>query len=106
MVDNRKRKLTAEEILLELKKRRKELRDKFGVKRIGLFGSYVRGEQREDSDVDILVVFAPDARVDLIKFVELKVYLSELLGVPVDLVPARSLKPSISSNILKEVIYA
>ena len=79
------------------------LKKKFKVKEIGLFGSYVRGEQKETSDVDILVEF--EETPTLLEFVELENYLTELLGVKVDLVMKRALKPTIKESILKEVVY-
>lgn len=88
-----------------LKEHMGELREKYGVKEIGIFGSYVRGENRESSDLDILVEFKDDAKIDLIKFVELENYLSDLLGVKVDLVDKTTLKPAIGKRILKEVVY-
>lgn len=88
-----------------LKEHKEELRGKYGVKEIGIFGSYVRGENRESSDLDILVEFEENAEVDLIKFVELENYLSELLGVKVDLVDKTTLKPAIGKRILQEVVY-
>jgi len=86
-----------------LKKHRKELEEKYGVKTIGIFGSYVRGEQKETSDVDILVEF--DRPVDFFEFLELEEYLEEILNVKVDLVLERSLKPGIAKSVLKEVVY-
>ena len=79
------------------------LKKRFKVKEIGLFGSYVRGEQKEDSDVDILVEF--EETPTLLEFLELENYLSELLGVKVDLVIKRALKPKIKETVLKEVVY-
>ncbi len=79
------------------------LRKKFGVKRIGVFGSYSRNEQREDSDVDILVEF--ERPVGMITFIRLQEYLEELLGVKVDLVTKGGLKRRIRERILKEVRY-
>ena len=55
-----------------LKQHENELRESFGIKEIGIFGSYVRGSQKEGSDIDILVEFLPYAEMDLIKFVELE----------------------------------
>jgi len=81
------------------------LRKEYGVREIGVFGSYARGEYRKDSDLDILVDFEEDAKMDLIKFVELEDYLSDLLGIKVDLVMKSVLKPRIGKHILKEVIY-
>ena len=79
-----------------------ELGDRYGVKSLGLFGSYVRGEEWEGSDLDLLVEFV-DAP-DLLEFVALGQDLSELLGVKVDLVMKRALKPRIGERILEEVV--
>lgn len=87
-------------ILLEHKS---ELQKKFKVKEVGIFGSYVRGEQRKGSDVDILVEF--EETPTLLGFVELEDYLSRILGVKVDLVMKRALKPRTRENVLKEVVY-
>jgi len=88
-----------------LRHHKKELSEKYGVREIGVFGSYVRGEQAETSDVDILVEFDPNARVSLLDFVTLEMYLSDLLGVRVDLVERSALKPRIGRHVLAEVIY-
>lgn len=88
-----------------LQQHKSELKDRYGVKEIGVFGSYVRGKQNGRSDLDILVAFEADAKMDLIRFVELEEYLSELLGVRVDLVMKSALKPRIGRQILREVIY-
>lgn len=82
-----------------------ELQKKYGVKQIGLFGSYVRGGIRKKSDLDILVDFDEDARIGLLRFVNLENYLSDLLGIKVDLVMQSSLKPRIGRHILEEVVY-
>jgi hypothetical protein len=73
------------------------------VKGIGIFGSYVKEEQKETSDVDILVEF--EKPLGLLEFVGLKNYLSDLLGVNVDLVMRKALKPSIGKRVLGEVVY-
>ncbi len=78
-----------------------ELREKFKVK-IGVFGAYVRGEQKRSSDVDILVEF--EESIGLFEFMKLKNYLSDLLEVKVDLVSKKPLKPHIGEHILQEVI--
>jgi len=93
------------EIKAVLRKHKEELKEEYGVKKIGVFGSYVRNEQNTSSDIDILVEFYPHANVDLVKFVELKSYLSDLLSMKVDLVMKTALKPRIGAHILKEVIY-
>jgi uncharacterized protein len=79
-----------------------ELSEKFKVKNIGVFGSYVRGEQKGSSDVDVLIEF--DDPVGLFEFMKLENYLSDLLGVKVDLVSKKALKPHIGERILEEVI--
>lgn len=88
-----------------LKKHEKELKEKYGIKEIGIFGSYLRGEAKEGSDVDILVEFKPDVGISLLDFVELENYLSDLLGVKVDLVERSALKTRIGKQILSEVVY-
>ena len=97
--------ISADKIKIILKKHESELREKYGIKEMGVFGSYMRGEQKKGSDIDILVEFYPDAEMDLITFVELEEYLSDLLGIKVDLVLKSALKPRIGKNILKEVVY-
>jgi predicted nucleotidyltransferase len=72
------------------------------VKTIGVFGSYVRGEQKATSDVDVLVEF--EQPIGLFEFMALENYLTELLGVKVDLVSKKALKPYIGKHILAEVI--
>lgn len=67
--------------------------------------SYIRNEAEEESDIDILVEFKQDADIGLLKFVEIENYLSDLLGVKVDLVEKSALKPRIGRHILKEVVY-
>ena len=93
-----------EEILKVLKKELPSLKEKFKVKSIGIFGSYVRGEQTKTSDIDMLVEF--DAPVGFFKFIELEDYLSEKLGLKVDLVTPDALKPLIKPQIMQEAVYA
>jgi predicted nucleotidyltransferase len=81
---------------------RAELTRKFKVKTIGVFGSYVRGEQKRRSDIDVLVEF--EEPIGLFEFMDLEEYLSDLLGVKVDLVSKKALKPHIGERILQEVI--
>jgi len=75
----------------------------FGVKRIGVFGSYVRNEQKKKSDLDILVEFS--ITPGMFKFIELEDHLTNKLGIKVDLVMKSALKPFIGQQILKEVLY-
>ncbi len=94
-------------ILISLKSKleslKPELKDKFKVKTIGVFGSYVRGEQKSTSDLDVLVDFYEP--ISLFRFVELENFLSEQLEIKVDLVMRDSLKPRIRDSILNEAIY-
>ncbi len=86
-----------------LRQHKKELAERYRVKEIGLFGSYVRGEQKRGSDVDILVEF--EEVPDLLKFIELERYLEKLLKRKVDLVEKTALRPQLKDIILNEVIY-
>jgi len=73
------------------------------VKEIGIFGSYVRSEQKKNSDLDILVEF--EEPIGLFKFMDLGEYLKNLLGIKIDLVSKKALKPYIGKYILDEVVY-
>ncbi|MGB9927989.1 MAG: nucleotidyltransferase family protein [Methanosarcina sp.] len=75
---------------------------KYKVNYLGIFGSYVRGEQDSESDLDILVEF--DEAPGLFEYIRLEDYLSEILGIKVDLVMKSALKPAIGKRILEEVI--
>jgi predicted nucleotidyltransferase len=90
------------QMLVELKP---FLQQKYKVKEIGIFGSYVKGKEKKTSDIDILVEFEEEAEIGLIEFVHLENYLTDLLGIKVDLVLKRALKPNIGSRIMQEVIY-
>ena len=72
------------------------------MKEIGVFGSFVRGEAKKSSDIDILVEFSEP--VGLFEFMELEEYLEKLLGHKVDLVSKKALKPIIGKYILEEVV--
>lgn len=76
----------------------------YGLSEIGLFGSYVRGEQRPDSDVDILIELARPPKIGLIGLIELQEHLSDLLGVPADLVIKSNLRRRVGQRILREVV--
>lgn len=78
-----------------------ELRQRFPIASLGLFGSWVRGEQGPDSDLDVLVEF--DGPIGW-QIVTLEDELSQRLGVKVDLVPRRGLRPRIEERILAEVV--
>jgi len=93
--------------LVEIEKILKEneviLKEKFNVKELGIFGSYVRREQKNKSDVDILVEFYKPP--DLFTFIELEDFLSVLLATKVDLVMKSTIKSRIKDRILNEAIY-
>lgn len=91
-----------EEIKKKLERLKPSLEEKFKVKTMGIFGSYVREEEKEKSDLDILVEF--EEPVSLLKFIELENYLSDSIGVKVDLVMKSALKLRIGKHILKEVV--
>ena len=80
------------------------LKKNFSVDAIELFGSYVRGEQTEKSDLDVLVTFFEPNNVDLFKFIELRLFLKDELGVDVDLIEKDTLKPRLKGQILEEAI--
>ena len=85
-----------------LSRHRDELEKKFGVRKIGIFGSYANGEPKKSSDLDLLVEFKYP--IGLFKFMDLEDYLEKLLGVKVDLVTRKALKPHIGKAILKELV--
>jgi len=89
-------------ILKLLRDYREELR-RMGVKSLALFGSAVRGELRPDSDIDLLVELEPPYTFD--RYIQIKFFLEDLLGRPVDLVMAESLKPRIQPYVEREAVY-
>ena len=89
-------------IIMMLRENKPVLEEKYKVKTLGVFGSYVRGGQKEGSDLDILVEFQEP--VGLFKFMELEEFLGKNTGIKVDLVSKKALKPRIGKYILKEVI--
>jgi len=86
-----------------LKRLKPTLSRRFGVERLGLFGSCVRGQSRQHSDVDVLVEFS--GKMDLLRFVELERFLADRTGAKIDLVSARALRPEFKDTILREVVY-
>lgn len=92
-----------DEILRRLQERLKEMRTRFSVERIGLFGSYLRGDETEKSDIDLVVDMA-EPTFD--HYMDLKFYLEALFGRPVDLVLSDTIKPRLKPVIHKEAAYA
>ncbi len=89
-----------ENIVTKLRLELINIKERYNVETLEVFGSFVRREQNVNSDLDILVTFSKTP--SLFKFIELEDYLSEILGVKVDLVMKNSLKPNIGKKILSE----
>ena len=95
---------TLSEIKEILRKHKKELKEKYKVKSIAIFGSYARGEQKETSDIDILIDYYEP--ISLLKLIELENYLSDLLGIKVDLITRNSIhNPYVKKSIEEDLIY-
>ena len=91
-----------DQIIMTLRENKAVLEEKYKVKTLGVFGSYVRGEQKKSSDLDILVEFQQP--VGIFEFMELEEFLETKMGVKIDLVSKKALKPRIGKHILEEVI--
>jgi len=89
------------EIKQVLASQKSYLYDKYGIMEIGIFGSYIRGEQRPDSDLDILIELSRPAKISLFGLVQLESYLSDLLDIKVQTAIKRNLKPRLQSHILQ-----
>ena len=87
-----------------LRQRLPELKERYNVTSLSLFGSYVRNQQTPRSDLDVLVEFAEAPHI--FAFMDLENYLAELLGVRVELVSRKALKGNIGQRILREVLHA
>ena len=97
---------TRDQILNFLSQNKKLFRERYHIIRIGLFGSYARGEQNLKSDVDLLVEFEENTQ-DLYELkIQLKKYFRKNLGIEVDICREKYIKPRIKNSILKETVYA
>ena len=94
--------MNKETALRQLKANTEEIRQRFSVKALSIFGSIARDEASGKSDIDVLVVFDRKATFDL--FMDLKFYLEELLGTKVDLVTDKALRPQVRRAIEQEII--
>ncbi len=92
-----------EKLLQRLREHKDEIRRRFGVKSLAVFGSVARGEAGPGSDVDILVEFEGRATFD--RYMGLKFFLEDLLGTRVDLVTRRALKPRMRPYVEREAVY-
>ena len=79
------------------------LKEKYHIKKIGVFGSAIRDDFKEGSDIDVLAEF--DSPVGFFDFIRLENFLSGILNRKVDLISRKALKPAIKDEILKETIY-
>lgn len=103
-MSNQHKMLTKKGILRRLEENREKIRE-YGIKRIGVFGSYVRDEQKEKSDLDVLIEFERD-KVNFDNYMHLKFFIEDLFRCKTDLVILDDLKPRLKPYILKEVEYA
>ena len=90
-------------LLKILKEHKQEIQKNFRVKSLRIFGSTVRGENKPESDIDILVEFNGPATFD--DYMDLKIFLEDILGKQIDLVTTKALKPRLRPYIEKEAIY-
>ena len=90
-------------ILEQLRSLRQELKERYHVRSIGVFGSFSRNEQTGKSDLDLVVEF--DQPVGMIAFVHLKHLLSDRLRMKIDLVTPEGLHPLIRDQVMHEVVY-
>ena len=97
--------ITGMDALSLLRQHEPILKKRFGVAKIGIFGSFVRGEERPESDVDVLVTFRKGQET-FDHYMDCKFYLEDLFGRKVDLVMEGAIKPRLREYILGEVIYA
>lgn len=95
--------MNIKQIRTTLKKQLPYLSQTYQVRSLGVFGSYIRRQQKPSSDLDILVTFKQPP--SLLKFIELENYLGDQFKVKVDLVMKNVLKPAIGKHILNEVVY-
>lgn len=94
--------MNTEDIVTKLRELKPMIIDRYKAKEIGLFGSFVRGEQTASSDIDVLAEFEDEA--DLFDLIGLTLYLEEILQRKVDVVPKRALRAELQESILREVV--
>jgi hypothetical protein len=95
---------TLTRIITTIRQNQKTLHDRYKVQRVGVFGSYARGDTHTGSDVDVLVEFYEP--VSLLALVSLENYLSDILGIKTDVVPKEDLRIEIKDRILREAVFA
>ena len=97
--------MDSQEIIARLRKNESALRDR-GVRHAALFGSSARGDQRPDSDVDIMIEVDPAARIGIYEYVAMKDYIAGLFDIRVDVVRRDRLKPYVRPVVARDAIYA
>ena len=98
--------LTSQAILIFLKENKETFRYRFGVRRIAIFGSYARGDQNEQSDIDILIDMLPETENIFDKRLELRELIKDHFAKNVDICHEQALKPIFKDSVLQEAIYA
>lgn len=93
---------TVQDIVTRLSQHKSALSSRFKVRELAVFGSFARGQQREDSDVDILVDVDPSIGIE---FVDLAEEIERILGLPVDLVSKRAIKPQCWEIVSEDLIH-
>jgi hypothetical protein len=88
-----------------LRQHENKIKNEFNVSKIGIFGSFARGENKEESDIDVLVEFKAGFKT-FDNFMDLKFYLEDIFDRTIDLVTVSALKPQLKEDILQDVIYA
>lgn len=88
-----------------LKRYESTIKEKFHVRKIGVFGSFARGEEKEGSDIDVLIELE-DKYETFDNFIDLKFFLEDLFKREVDLVTVEALRPQLKDDIMREVVYA
>jgi predicted nucleotidyltransferase len=97
--------MSTEDVLAILRRYESALRAR-GVRHAALFGSTARGDNRPDSDIDILVEFDPDAHVGVFEYVGVKEYIESLFSQPVDVIDREGLKPHLRQSSARDAVYA
>ena len=101
-MENIDSRMDIDQIRFFILERKDEIKEKFKAEVLGIFGSYARGEEKKESDIDVLVRFGEGAT--LLHLVGLGHYLEDQFGVPVDIVSERALHPMIKDDVLKELV--